>query len=260
MNQRPIGRRRLWYKYINATLKQNRGGGKGPIALFSHPKAIMGICALNFLSLNVSLCLLLFSLFFSSAPSAAASAELISTTPRQDLDRCEFVKCGEGTCNTSTDSVLGFHCECKPGWKKLKIGHLSFPSCVVPNCTVNFQCGNDSAPPPPPPPASTNESSSDPCASAWCGDGTCVAHGDGFKCACNEGSTNLLNKTSLGCFKQCYFGEDCGGVKYGDFPNSPPSSASMNSSNSSAGVASCCSRKVGALPIVMLTAIFLKWV
>lgn len=46
---------------------------------------------------------------------------------------CEFVDCGEGRCIAS-NGVLGFDCECNPGWKKIRIGALTFPSCIVPNC------------------------------------------------------------------------------------------------------------------------------
>lgn len=47
---------------------------------------------------------------------------------------CEMVACGHGNCKVSSDSLLGFDCECHPGWTKFQIGRLVFPSCVIPNC------------------------------------------------------------------------------------------------------------------------------
>ena len=41
------------------------------------------------------------------------------------------------------------------------------------------------------------------CALVWCGDGTCVTNGTGYKCQCNDGSANLLNSQALACFKEC---------------------------------------------------------
>lgn len=48
---------------------------------------------------------------------------------------CAFVNCGQGSCIASS---TGFDCECYPGWKKIQIGVLTFPSCVVPNCEFVF--------------------------------------------------------------------------------------------------------------------------
>lgn len=47
---------------------------------------------------------------------------------------CSVVNCGQGTCVSSNTSVLGFDCECNPGWKNLEIGSFRFPSCFLPNC------------------------------------------------------------------------------------------------------------------------------
>ena len=47
---------------------------------------------------------------------------------------CAVIYCGQGVCKASNDSLLGFDCECNPGWKKIQIGPLTFPSCLLPNC------------------------------------------------------------------------------------------------------------------------------
>ncbi|XP_043700933.1 uncharacterized protein LOC122651565 isoform X2 [Telopea speciosissima] len=151
---------------------------------------------------------------------------------------CHLISCGEGTCKSSSNSFLGFECECNLGWKKIQIGSLSFPSCVVPNCTVDFECGSNTttpSPPPPPPPASLLPplNSSDPCALTWCGDGTCIANGTGHICSCHEGSSNLFNRTNLSCFKQCSLGGDCTSLGF-NLPS--PSSTSSSSSSSPVSV------------------------
>ena len=45
-----------------------------------------------------------------------------------------FINCGQGTCKASNNSLLGFDCECNPGWRKIQTGPLTFPSCLIPNC------------------------------------------------------------------------------------------------------------------------------
>ncbi|KAL3610574.1 hypothetical protein D5086_001594 [Populus alba] len=119
-------------------------------------------------------------------------AATVSSTLQGDV--CALINCGQGTCQASNASLLGFECECSSGWKKIEIGPLTFPSRVIPNS----------------------------CNLVWCGDGTCVANGTGHLCQCNEGSSNLLNETDLACFKQCSLGADCIGLLLGMSP-SPPS-------------------------------------
>lgn len=48
---------------------------------------------------------------------------------------CQFINCGEGVCKASNETLLGFDCECNPGWKKIHVGVglLTIPTCV-PNC------------------------------------------------------------------------------------------------------------------------------
>ncbi|KAB5563950.1 hypothetical protein DKX38_004004 [Salix brachista] len=48
-------------------------------------------------------------------------------------DVCALTNCGEGACKASSASLLGFDCECYSGWKKVQIGPLTFPSCIIPN-------------------------------------------------------------------------------------------------------------------------------
>ncbi|KAG6788906.1 hypothetical protein POTOM_004984 [Populus tomentosa] len=163
-------------------------------------------------------------------------AATVSSTLQGDV--CALINCGQGTCQASNASLLGFECERSSGWKKIEIGPLTFPSCVIPNCeflslsllsvcvsgwkkiddrlndddksnnqmtvyihagTTDLGCGNGASPPP----AASQPppfNLSNPCNLVWCGDGTCVANGTGHVCQCNEGSSNLLNETDLACF------------------------------------------------------------
>ncbi|KAK1575713.1 hypothetical protein Q3G72_007751 [Acer saccharum] len=117
-----------------------------------------------------------------------------------------IVDCGEGRCvNSNNASLLGFDCVCNPGWKKIQIGNLPFSACLIPNCTINFDCSDVSTPPPLP----TSLPPPSPCNVAWCGDGTCADNGTGHTCQCFPGSSNLLDNSSLPCLQQCSLGEDC---------------------------------------------------
>ncbi|KAJ8756006.1 hypothetical protein K2173_024551 [Erythroxylum novogranatense] len=145
-----------------------------------------------------------------SVRSEKLTATVLEGTPIM----CALINCGQGTCVANESATLGFDCQCHPGWRKMQLGPLTFPSCIVPNCTLDFQCGNDAppSPPPPPPPVSVPAplfNISSPCNLVWCGHGTCMANGSDHTCQCNEGSANLFNKTNLACFKECSFGADC---------------------------------------------------
>ncbi|XP_041019136.1 delta and Notch-like epidermal growth factor-related receptor [Juglans microcarpa x Juglans regia] len=189
----------------------------------------------------------------------ATSAQLIPNP----LQVCALINCGEGTCKASNASVLGFDCECNPGWKKMQLGPLTFPSCVVPNCTVDFQCGKGSTSPPPPPaplvPPPLNLSN--PCALVWCGDGTCVTNGTGYTCECNEGSQNLLNLKGNACFKQCYLGADCNSLGFGPAPSpsASPRSTRPTGVDGGSSEAPICLRSLHALTTIILALIFLPW-
>ncbi|PSR96097.1 Slit 2 protein like [Actinidia chinensis var. chinensis] len=217
----------------------------------------MGSNNFSHFSLLISLYLLFFSLFLSNI-TATTPQQLVSN-PLQGVDGCALsvlINCGQGKCFASNASVLGFDCECYPGWKKLQIGTWTFPSCVVPNCTLDFQCGNGAPPPPPPPPPPLNLTS--PCNLVWCGDGNCVVNGTGHYCQCYDGSSNLLNSPALACFKQCYFGADCDKIGFG--PHSPPPSTNSASPGNGPNIAANCSTKLRGLTIIVLSAIFLAWI
>ncbi|XP_025012827.1 uncharacterized protein LOC8271351 isoform X1 [Ricinus communis] len=167
-----------------------------------------------------SLHILLFTLFLCS-PTASSQDGI-----------CASIFCGQGTCKNINASFLDFECECNSGWKKIQIGPLTFPSCLLPNCTTDLQCGNGSPPPPPPPPPSTalpppQLNLTNPCNLIWCADGTCMPNGTGHICRCNQGSANLINDTKLPCFQECYLGTDCDGL--GLLPPGPSEPPSPNS-------------------------------
>ncbi|XP_022723773.1 uncharacterized protein LOC111280600 [Durio zibethinus] len=150
--------------------------------------------------ISISLSFLSFSF---STSTVTATSSYVTSNPFEDAG-CLFINCGQGTCEASNNSLLGFDCKCKPGWKKIQVGPLTFSSCLIPNCKVDFRCGKRSPSPPPPlaslpPPANqTNR-----CDLAWCGDGKCVTngYGTGQICHCNQGSANLLKSSGLACFK-----------------------------------------------------------
>ncbi|KAJ4832711.1 hypothetical protein Tsubulata_035196, partial [Turnera subulata] len=175
-------------------------------------------------------------------------------------DVCDTINCGQGTCIPSS-SFPGFDCECDPGWKKIQIGPLIFPSCVIPNCTVDFGCGNGAPPPPPPPIAPLPPLNlSSPCNLVWCGDGTCVVNGNGHICSCYEGSSNLFNVTEFACFKQCYLGADCNGVGFSRTITPPPSKSGLSGSENGTTEASNSFKGACASTIILLAASILSWV
>ncbi|XP_074566864.1 uncharacterized protein LOC141823475 isoform X2 [Curcuma longa] len=122
-----------------------------------------------------------------------------------------FVSCGRGTCEESSDATFGYVCNCDGGWSQFHVGDsFRFLPCVVPNCSVNYKCFDDSETPaaPPEPPHITNLS--DLCSYAYCGGGNCVRNSTfGHRCECHEGYSNLLNITSFPCYRDCSFGADC---------------------------------------------------
>ncbi|XP_050234218.1 uncharacterized protein LOC126682541 isoform X2 [Mercurialis annua] len=172
----------------------------------------------------------------------------------QDTDGlCALAYCGEGICkNINISSIIpSFECECKPGWNKVQIGLVTFPSCLIPNCTVDLQCGNGSPPPPPPPIALPTLNFTDPCNLIWCGEGSCKPNANGTRhtCQCNEGSANLVNNTEMPCFQKCFLGADCNNL--GLLPPAPPSP--INSGPSKA-LSSWRSLPLGALIMIFLAA------
>ncbi|XP_044487207.1 uncharacterized protein LOC123212200 isoform X2 [Mangifera indica] len=199
------------------------------------PPVTMESFTLNHFILRISLQLLLFSLsiFNLSVPTAAESLA------------CAVVDCGEGTCKDSNSSVLGFECECDPGWKKIQIGPLTFPSCVLPNCSVDLQCNNASS----------------PALSLPQMNGTCVANGNGYKCQCSQGAANLFNNPAWGCFDECSLGFDCNELGLGlGIPNPPPPPP-LPFAESGPVTASNCATNLRALTmmLLLLATTFLAW-
>ncbi|XP_038985603.1 slit homolog 2 protein-like [Phoenix dactylifera] len=123
-------------------------------------------------------------------------------------DVCNGKDCGQGTCKPS-DSMFGYVCECKPNWSHFHIGnHLRFLPCIIPECSINYSCSNESSAPAPSPPP--NFPIFDPCHWSYCGGGTCVKTSTfHHRCECNDGYFNLLNVSSLPCIKNCSLGIDC---------------------------------------------------
>ncbi|CAN6707045.1 unnamed protein product [Malus baccata var. baccata] len=111
---------------------------------------IMKTFSLNF-NLIYFQYLLLLALFTFYSTIGSTQKIPIPSDPIGDIV-CELVHCGQGVCKVSNETLLGFDCECNPGWKKIPIGPFTYPACVIPNCTVNFQCDGSASPPPPPAP------------------------------------------------------------------------------------------------------------
>ncbi|KAA3489316.1 Teneurin-4 [Gossypium australe] len=236
-------------------------------------------------SLHLTLFSFLFLLFFCLATSTTVTttSSHVTLNPLQGVF-CSVIDCGQGTCQASNNSLLGFDCLCKPGWKKIQIGPFTFPSCLVPNCqfpllslskikaslcTVDFDCVKGSPPPPslPPPPNQTNSPTQgikegdlllSDCDLVWCGDGECVSNGTGYICQCHQGSENLFNSSGLACFKPCYFGADCQGLGLnfpsGNPPPPPPSSNSPTSYGNGLKGVSSCSGTLSALTVIVVIA------
>ncbi|KAL6144759.1 hypothetical protein ACLB2K_055449 [Fragaria x ananassa] len=212
------------------------------------------------------LLLLLFTLFTFIA--TIRFAESISDPVQDDIHDivCSLpvVNCVEGKCRYSNDSShsiyvpgfgpVGFDCDCYPGWKKIQIGPFTYPSCLVPNCTINFGCNSSPSQPAPFSPPSLGQGLG--CGLAWCGDGTCINDDtSGYICKCNEGSLNLLDNPQLACFKTCAFGGDCNNL---GFP--PKSNAPSSTTTGSTGVLNCSRNNLHLVTMILLTSIFLTWI
>ncbi|XP_075110554.1 uncharacterized protein LOC107806950 isoform X2 [Nicotiana tabacum] len=165
---------------------------------------------------------------------------------------CEHVDCGKGKCVEGGGFLgLGFQCVCDPGWTQMQLGPVTFPTCNVPNCTLNLGCGSPSLPSAPAP-----FNTSDPCSLVLCANGKCEVKGTQHYCQCNEGSENLFDIPTLPCLNKCVFGADCKGVELGGHqlnlvPPPPPgdgSSGDPKDPNSS--------RSFRALTVLLLFTIF----
>ncbi|KAK9923267.1 hypothetical protein M0R45_031696 [Rubus argutus] len=207
--------------------------------------------------------LLLFALF--SFIATITCTELTSNPIQDSLQDivCSVVDCGQGKCKLSNDSShsivvpyigpVGFDCDCKPGWKEIQIGSFTYPSCLIPNCTINFGCNSSPSQPGPLPPPSLVPQ----CALVWCNDGTCVANGtsSGYSCKCNEGSLNLFDLPGLPCFKTCSFGADCKSLNL-PYNQDKSNAPSLQRSGSTCSLINCL-RNLHAVTMIMLTSIFL---
>ncbi|XP_030457587.1 uncharacterized protein LOC115678356 isoform X1 [Syzygium oleosum] len=218
--------------------------------------------------------LIIFILFFTCICTPTTSSQLMSSRHDEQAP-CKTVNCGMGTCQETLGLPPGYVCNCNSGWTKLP---LLWPSCIIPNCTINYQCGGEPPLPPPPPPPLIPPpiDVSLPCLLVWCGDGVCVASGTSHECQCNQGSVNLGGLQTLPCFQKCNLGADCTNVELGT-PAAPPpppplkSSASPGNGNSSPpspsapprnGLANApnCSKSYRALSWTILALIVLVWI
>ncbi|KAM0891874.1 hypothetical protein ACQ4PT_026105 [Festuca glaucescens] len=99
---------------------------------------------------------------------------------------CKAVACGKGNC-TETSGLLGYRCDCDPGWTQMHVGDdLRFLPCVIPNCTIDRSCSNDTSAPSPAPSPKNFSLSPDPCELAYCGSGGTCKNGTGlsYHCEC----------------------------------------------------------------------------
>ncbi|KAG1358613.1 neurogenic locus notch-like protein 1 [Cocos nucifera] len=147
---------------------------------------------------------------------------------------CDNVQCGKGTCKSSLNYTFGFECECNLGWSQFH--NFPFSPCVIPNCSINYSCYNNSeAPASSPAPSLTNTSIFDPCFWSYCGGGKCVKTSTfDHRCECEDGFSNLLNIARFPCYKDCSLGVDCANLGItlpnATSPASPPSLPDNSSS------------------------------
>ncbi|XP_038899645.1 uncharacterized protein LOC120086904 [Benincasa hispida] len=102
------------------------------------------ILAGNTMEEGVSLCILILISF----QFFLATSGILNSSASQGTAVCSVINCGQGTCKASNASFLGFDCECNFGWRKRQIGLFTFPYCVLPNGTAEFQSGGGSPLPP----------------------------------------------------------------------------------------------------------------
>ncbi|ESQ56101.1 hypothetical protein EUTSA_v10026216mg [Eutrema salsugineum] len=123
---------------------------------------------------------------------------------------CQEVECGKGKCKPSSNTTFMYECECENGWKQFD-HHLKFLPCVTPNCTFDLTCGEAASPSQPKtPPKDNNASIFEACHWVDCGGGFCNSTMPfSYSCDCREGYRNLMNITTLPCFKECALGMDC---------------------------------------------------
>ncbi|CAH9095557.1 unnamed protein product [Cuscuta epithymum] len=152
---------------------------------------------------------------------------------------CKKVGCGKGNCKASGNSILGYECECDPGWKQTLLqsdNSFKFLPCVIPNCSINFSCGEDAPAPAAPDKRANRTSFFEPCYWAECGGGSCMQTSAlTYTCECSKGYSNLLNITGFPCFKECALGLDCNMTNKSSSPPTATPSLTHNNSNKASG-------------------------
>nr|GEX00333.1 putative RNA-directed DNA polymerase, eukaryota, reverse transcriptase zinc-binding domain protein [Tanacetum cinerariifolium] len=154
----------------------------------------------------------------------------LSSWTHQD-DLCQVLGCGEGRC-VADHKRSSYHCECNRGWKTMMVAPMPYPSCIVPNCTMNFTCGGRAPlPPPRPPPPRSPINITNACNLVWCGEGECVGEGTGHYCRCHDDAENLSNNSTYICIRRCSFNANCNHLGLGltSPPSPPPRSNSVGS-------------------------------
>ncbi|XP_047084633.1 neurogenic locus notch homolog protein 1-like [Lolium rigidum] len=173
---------------------------------------------------------------------------------------CKAVACGKGNC-TVTSGLPGYRCDCDPGWTQMHVGDdLRFLPCVIPNCTIDRSCSNDTSAPSPAPLPKNFSLSADPCELAYCGSGGTCKNGTGlsYHCECKEGFSNVLNMTTMPCFHECSYGANCAAL--GILPSSnstsaaPPAGSASVSNNCNAPAPGLVSRQI-LLPLLILALV-----
>ncbi|KAK9078289.1 hypothetical protein SSX86_002346 [Deinandra increscens subsp. villosa] len=174
---------------------------------------------------------------------------------------CRNLGCAEGKCvaDDNNNSNVSYHCECNRGWKKMMVAPMPYPSCIVPNCTLNFACGGRTPPPPPPPPPPQQPfNNTNVCNFVWCGEGDCVAKGKTHDCQCHDDASNLNNNSTFICVKQCSFGADCKqlGINTAKPPSrSPPAPPPPPPPTSSSANFLCCGTTIFGYKMAQLLGI-----
>lgn len=173
---------------------------------------------------------------------ASSYAAANFTFPFFGDEACKTNVCGKGSCVASSNNTFGFECECEKGWKQARSDNdqfFNFLPCVIPNCTLNFNCAR--APAPAPNPNGSNFSVFDPCHWTDCGGGSCnTTSAFTHSCVCEEGYYNLFNSTSFPCYKECAIEGDCANLGISMMnssnPSPPRSSGVVDDSKSHASI------------------------
>ncbi|XP_030525459.1 uncharacterized protein LOC115737474 isoform X2 [Rhodamnia argentea] len=209
--------------------------------------------------------LVIFILFFTCICNPTSS-QLMSTRHDQEA-KCGTVDCGMGTCRETPAVLPGFACDCYSGWSRPQLGGwVVWPSCIVPNCSINYECGGEPPVPPSPPPPLFLPlvNFSLPCLFVLCGDGECVPSGNTYECQCHQGSANLLGLPIFACVQKCNLGADCSNLGLGPPATGPPPSPLKSSASPGTGLAGApnCSRSYRALSwmMMLLAAMAVSWI